>query len=411
MGNVLTWSVVLVVLWASGILVLFAVGHGLSSATMSWLDKSDPNDADASGTSRLRSAYRWLINIAGVYYYISLPVVIVLLLLIVGAILYGILALGRIPIKLALVLVVGALITIYSMLKSVFVRVSDEDAGRSLSESEAPGMWRVARDVAAQVGTRPVDDIRVTVGTDLAVYEKGSVSERMRDTGRRVLLVGAANFNDFRLNDFRAVLAHEYGHFQNRDTAGGDVALRVRMSMGKLAEAMIANEQATAWNIGFQFLRLYHFIFVRITHGATRLQEILADRTAVRLFGADAFARGLRHVIHRSVEFDMLASLEVENAIRERRALQNLYVRPELDGTEEAKTIAKLVEEEINRPTTPSDTHPSPGHRIALAQRIRCDRPPAEDGEVWDLIANREALSDELTELVASNVRQAMTGG
>jgi Zn-dependent protease with chaperone function len=30
---------------------------------------------------------------------------------------------------------------------------------------------------------------------------------------------------------FRAVLAHEYGHFTNRDTAGGEIALRVNRDM------------------------------------------------------------------------------------------------------------------------------------------------------------------------------------
>ena len=38
-----------------------------------------------------------------------------------------------------------------------------------------------------------------------------------------------------------------------------------------------------------QFVRLYHFIFRRITHGASRLQEINADRVAARLCGRDAF--------------------------------------------------------------------------------------------------------------------------
>jgi hypothetical protein len=75
---------------------------------------------------------------------------------------------------------------------------------------------------------------------------------------------------DFRLNSFRAVLAHEYGHFSNRDTAGGDVAMRVNDHMMKFAQAMYEGGQAVWWNIAFQFLRIYHFIFRRLSHGATK---------------------------------------------------------------------------------------------------------------------------------------------
>ena len=401
------WPVLVVLAWAGGILALFALGRWLSAATLRWLRDSDPNATDAAETAKLRRLYRWVINVAGIYYYLSLPVVVLLVVGLAAAVIYGFLMLGWLPIKLLFVLAIGAAVTVFYMARSVFVRAHDEDPGRSLAEAEAPGLWRLAREVAERVGTRPVDDIRMTAGTDLAVYEKGSVRERMSDTGRRVLLVGAGVLNDFKSNDFRAVLAHEYGHFQNRDTAGGDVALRVRMSMMKLAESMIASGQATVWNVAFHFLRLYDFVFRRISHGATRLQEVLADRTAVRLYGAPAFECGLSHVIRRSVEFDYLAEREVRDAIEKKRSLNNLYAPARLEGTDDEQAIAKLIKEVLERPTTADDTHPAPGERIALAHRIRFEAPPASDGEVWDLFADRDALTTEMCQRVERSVREA----
>jgi hypothetical protein len=73
------------------------------------------------------------------------------------------------------------------------------------------------------------------------------------------------------------VLAHEYGHLAHSDTAGGDVALRVNLDMMKFAFAMARARHAVWWNIGFQFLRLYHVLFRRISYGATWLQEVLAS--------------------------------------------------------------------------------------------------------------------------------------
>ena len=49
----------------------------------------------------------------------------------------------------------------------------------------------------------------------------------MQDKAQRLLILGVGVLDGFRLNAFRAVIAHEYGYFSNRDTAGGDVAFPV----------------------------------------------------------------------------------------------------------------------------------------------------------------------------------------
>jgi Zn-dependent protease with chaperone function len=126
--------------------------------------------------------------------------------------------------------------------------------------------------------------------------------------------------NDFRVQAFRAVLAHEYGHFTHRDTAGGDISLRVTNDMMKFAYALAAAGQATMWNVGFVFFRFYNFLFRRISHGASRLQEILADRMAALKYGADAFEEGLTHAIRRSIEFPITANREITLAVQAGRA-------------------------------------------------------------------------------------------
>jgi hypothetical protein len=55
-------------------------------------------------------------------------------------------------------------------------------------------------------------------------------------------------------------------------------------------------------------------LFRRISHGATRLQEVLADRTAAGLYGAQAFEEGLRHVVRRQIEFRYIAGMELQKA-------------------------------------------------------------------------------------------------
>jgi hypothetical protein len=286
------------------------------------------------------------------------------------------------------------------MIRSLFLKIERADPGRSLTQEEAPALWDLMRAVAATIGTRAADEIRVTPGTDLAVYEKGSWRERSSDQAKRILILGVGVLNDFELNGFRAVLAHEYGHFSHRDTAGGDVALRVNSDMMKFANAMILSRQNVWWNLAFHFLRVYHFIFRRISHGATRLQEVLADRVAAAKYGATAFESGLRHVIEKSVEFEVLARKEVNACASGARALQNLYELPTI-ADPNIKTRAK---ETLNRQTSEDDTHPSPNDRFRLTRRIVLQSEPPISGMVWDLFKDRGALTKEMTAMVQTSI-------
>src|SRR6185295_10636440 len=128
--------------------------------------------------------------------------------------------------------------------------------------------------------------------------------------------------------------------------------MRVNEHMMKFAQAMYEGGQAVWWNLAFQFLRVYHFIFRRLSHGATRLQEILADRVAVRNYGAAAFEEGLRHVISREVEFGHQVTKEIEAATTAQRALANLYQLPETKDTDEAPLLEDSIKEIITRATS-----------------------------------------------------------
>jgi hypothetical protein len=402
------YSLYLVAAWLVGLAALFVLGKVFSNLTLRSIEQADPNGGTNSGEISLRAWYKRLINVAGVYYYISLPVVIFLVVAITGSIVYGFLMLGRIPIKLVLILIVGALVTIYKMIHSLFLKIESEDPGRALQPEEAPGLWQLTREVAEAVGTRPIDEIRVTPGCELAVYEKGSFREKATDRAKRILILGVGVLNDLQLNAFRAVLAHEYGHFSHRDTAGGDVALRVDRDMVKFAYAMALSGQAVWWNIAFQFLRIYHFIFRRLSHGATRLQEVLADRVAVRNFGAESFEEGLRHVIRRDVEFNFSASKEIEMAQMNQRAVANLYQLPVLKGTQDEPEIEREVNDIITRSTSEDDTHPSPIDRFRLAGKIASRNMLPANGLVWDLFANPESLTDEMSKLIDQRVKEAV---
>ena len=179
------------------------------------------------------------------------------------------------------------------------------------------------------------------------------------------------------------------------------MALRVNQDMMKFGYAMAHAGQAVWWNLAFQFLRLYHFLFRRISHGATRLQEVLADRASARLYGAGPFEEGLRHVVRRQIEFQHLANTEIQAAVTANRGLRNLYTIE----VPSDKTLEERVDSAINRQTSEDDTHPSPTDRFRLVNRIACPVQPGPSGPMWDLFADRDAITKEMSQQVESRVK------
>lgn len=395
-----TYTGAVIAAWALGLGTLFCAGVLLSKLTLSHASRADGSLAVTEGERRLRRIYRSVVNVAGVYYYISLPIVLLIVIGATGAIFYGFILLGRIPIKLLLILGFGALATVWTMGRSLLLRVKHTDPGRLLKRDEAEALWQLTDDVARTMNTRPIDEIRLTEGTDLAVYERGTWREKLDNKAHRILILGTAVIDGFKQDDFRSVLAHEYGHFANRDTAGGDVAMRVQNDMLKFYRAIVEAGQATWINVAFHFLRLYHFIFRRISHGATRLQEILADRVAAQTFGAVAFEGGLRHVIRQSIVFGHRADREIQDAIKAGRPLQNLYLATPSENSGQEDEFNQA----INRPTTEDDTHPGPMDRFRMIANIAAPTQPPAEGYVWDLFKDRAAIEAEMMKTIEENV-------
>jgi Zn-dependent protease with chaperone function len=392
----------IVAIWVLGLLLLFLIGKLFSSATLKAIENNQLETSSVKPGGWLRSGYKTLINVGGFYYYISLPVILILVVALTAGIIYLFLLAGTIPIKLVAILVIGAVVTIYNMIRSLLLKVNYTDPGRELKKEEAPKLFSLTDEVAQIMRTRPIEEIRITPLTDLAVYEKGTRRAKMNDEGKRILILGTAVLKDFKKGDFKAVLAHEYGHFTHRDTAGGEVAFRVQNDITKYFIALYNAQQNTVWNVAFHFLRLYNFIFLRISHGATRLQEVLADRVAAETFGVPSFVNGLTHVIKRQIEFGKYADVEIEEAIALKRPINNLY---ELKGDHNA-TIEEELHKLINSKTTEDDTHPSPADRFRYIEGIKTVNIVEDDSLVSDLFEDWNALTEEMTKTIDARIER-----
>jgi hypothetical protein len=69
--------------------------------------------------------------------------------------------------------------------------------------------------------------------------------------------------------------------------------------------------------------------------------------------------------------------------------------------------MANAIEEAINRPTSEDDTHPSPTDRFRLVSRMASQPVSASSGAVWDLFADRDALTREMNTRIEERIKAA----
>jgi Zn-dependent protease with chaperone function len=397
--------------WMGALALLLAVGAGLSRAA---LREAASLPGETTGRARgagslLRRAYALVLWLSCLYYYVSLPIVGLVVLAVGGGIVYAMFAAGHIPVKLLLIVVVMTLGTLWSILKSVFVRAVDEDPGERLDLRAQPRLRVLLGEVARRVGTRPVDNVYLTPGTDVAVMERGGLGKQLSGRAERCLILGVGVLDGLRIAPLKAVLAHEYGHFSNRDTAGGGFALAVRRSLVTMAGGLARSGAAAWYNPAWLFLNGFYRVFLRISQGASRLQEVLADRWAAFTYGSRAFEEGLRHVIERSVRFGARANATLQEMVARRQPVANLYTHEPSEPVAEEE-VARRVREVLNRAPSVYDSHPSPTERTRWVRALgaRGTAASSDDGaEAWTLFADRKAIEERMTAAVREAVLSA----
>jgi Zn-dependent protease with chaperone function len=403
------WGGYGVAVWLGGMAILFLVGGLLSWITIATVKHTPASPkAEPSSSERLvRGIYRAIIVLTSLYFYVSIPFVILIVLVGTLAIFYLFFTSGHLPIQLMLIIGLSAIYTLFAMVRSLFARVKPQEPGRLLKPEEAPALWRLTEEVAQKLGTRPIEAIYITPGTEIGVVERGGFWKKATGKSQRALLLGLGVLSGMKQGQFKSILAHEYGHFTAKDTAGGELARQVQISIQHLAYNLSASGQATVYNPGWWFVSGFYRIFLRVTHGASRLQEILADRYAAIAFGARNFTEGLEHIIRKSVAFKFVADNEINQALQRGERIHNLYTLPSPEIGEDQRMLTAAMDEALNRPTTVYDTHPSPRERFNMVQALHLpDRWEGWEDEnpILDLLPNSAGLQEEMTVVVQGRV-------
>ncbi len=247
--------------------------------------------------------------------------------------------------------------------------------GRRIERHEAPELFAMVEALAAAASTRGPEEVYVTDDMGLSVTE---------DRGRRILQVGAVLLARTRVDELRAGLAHELGHFAFGDTrllglVSWAHAL-FRSVLSSTQRSPFDQSESSAIEAGYELAKAigdglataYAKLFFFLTRPSDRRGELAADELAAKLAGRDAALALLDKTHVEGPLFDLYLQNEVGFALSTSALPTDLLAGfTTYAGRARERGLAAEVEQAVrNAVTDRYDTHPALADRVAALQQI-----------------------------------------
>ncbi len=310
-------------------------------------------------------------------------------------------------------------VALYVVVRGVFVstRVRHRHiVGVMVTDRDEPALWERVRFLARAVDTRPPTRIYLVPDVNAAVWENAKLLGLI--PGRRSMMIGMPLLIALTPAQFDSVIAHELGHYGNRDTRLGALDHRVRESVmaavaaaqGRLTGRRRADGTPRRFRLPGQavfvaLFRAYARLVLSVTQQASRRQEFAADAVAAGIAGQANAAAGLRELPAVEAAFNFYIDRYVAAGV-ERDLLPfpaeifggfaSLLAEPSRQAD-----LDELRQDPTAEAPDPFDSHPAIRDRIAAIEALPPDGRPVDTSDARALAT----LSDPAATLAAVGAR------
>ncbi|EMD22884.1 M48 family metallopeptidase [Amycolatopsis azurea] len=274
-------------------------------------------------------------------------------------------------------------------------RATDDDIpGVEVTPESQPALWALVRELADEAGTRPPDEIHLDADVNAAVTERTSwLGLRVL---RRRMIIGVPLIMGLRQDQFRAVLAHELGHYSNKDTRFSALTYRGRKSIARVVNGL-GREGYFERFVGWLF-KQYAKLYFMVSMSVCRNQELAADAVSARLAGTDAAASALREIEALAVTWRFFmnnyAAVGWDAGYLPDRFGEGY--RALLTDPTRAEQMEEMRQNPSEEKTSRWDTHPATRDRVATLEAGT--RFPVRSGgerQATELLTGAEKMLDE----------------
>ncbi len=308
---------------------------------------------------------------------------------------------------------IGAAIGFYTIIRAIFQVLKEAEAsvvGILVSDLEQPRLWNFVREVAAQVGTKPPDNLILGLDPNFFVTEVDAHCVGKKFKGRSMYL-SLSLMRIFSVMELKAVIGHEFGHFIGLDTKFSTNFYPIYRG----ASSAIVGLSSLSYGRGYDVmkvipllpvlavLQLFLSAFMRVETQISRDRELKADEIGASIADRISAASALL----KSHAFSDFWPLIQEKNIEMMKASNDFMSNQSVTFQDTAILNVNNVDfKKLDEVATahPTDTHPSLSERLVHlkmtvddAQSLAMNLKPENSG--IDLVDNLEKLDTQASVL------------
>lgn len=286
-----------------------------------------------------------------------------------------------------------AALTGYAMLSGLLIAPAPPE-GRLLTQRDTPTLFALIDEIRAVTRDVKVDEVRLTDEMNAAITQEPRIGP-FGNVSR--LYLGLPLLRALTLDEVRAVIAHEFGHFVSRHGRSTSFVFRVRSRWANIARAL---PPGLVSGLLRRFFAWYAPWFAAYSLTLARRQEFEADAFAASLTGAPALAGALKRLEMQSAHLQEQWEMIWQSA-------KSGATLPEAPSEIVANAFRSANVLDLNEPTghralaaalrrTPelTETHPTLRQRLTALNQDEAPPVPLANSAAEDLFA--EGLTERL---------------
>lgn len=322
---------------------------------------------------RYPARYRFKVLLLALLGNMYLGAILLLVVALMVALLLSVVTLKALAIKL--VLIVGAFL--WMIVKALWVTITPPD-GTEIRRKQAPQLFALIDGLRRQLRAPRFHHVLVTDDFNAGVVQVPRLG--IFGWHSNYLLIGLPLLKTLTVDQFKAVLAHEFGHLAKGHGRVSNWIYRQRRRWSRLLGALAENSSRGSF-LFKPFLNWFAPYFNAFSFPLARANEYEADATSVRLTSASAAAEALTSVsvigcyldqrfwpnVHKLADDQPRPNFMPYHTLSERLPL-------ELDEL----STQRWLQQALSYGTTSADTHPSLQDRLqAIGEAPRIALPAA----------------------------------
>lgn len=330
----------------------------------------------------------------------------------------------------------GVLVLIF-LLKFIFKKnVADRSGLVEITEQQEPQLYAFIKGIVQDVHTRFPKKIYISPDVNACVFYDSSFWSMFLPV-KKNLQIGLGLVNTISVNEFRAILAHEFGHFSQKTMKVGSYVYNVNQIIFNMlfdndSYHSLAQNWANVGGIiaffvklaikmvgGIQWVLRLVYNVVNINYmKLSREMEFQADEVAARVAGSEPLATSLLRMDMANFSYDKVVKYygdRVDQAIK----TKNIY--PQQTGVMLLQAAGAGLPMKNGLPLVCMEflsrfnksklvikdqwaSHPSTPERVSRLKKLNIEKITPDDRLAFALFRDPERLQEQLTDFLFSSV-------